>query len=117
MDKIKVIPITTPKEALTESIKIWTVIANSPDGTRKLDVVEGGYSKQCPLCHLVSQRVIYIDMPRHCQKYICPLYSDESGYCNEIGNPYYNWDNDTTATNAQAVLGQLMKAKEKLENE
>lgn len=96
--KIKVIAVPSAKISLGVAIDIWTAIANSPDGTKENDVVEEGYSCNCPLCEYYGNT---------CNN--CLI-----NFCGGNDAPYEIWYRNKTAANAQAVLDQLIEAKEKL---
>lgn len=93
MELIKVVEIKTSRQALKESIKIWKRISESPDGTLKRDIVEGGYSNNCPLCELFGSLSA-------CPG--CPI-----SFCLCGGEPYVIWQNNPTTENAKRVLEQL----------
>lgn len=101
MDKIKLRPLHTLKEALEASIEIWERLSESPDGTKKEDILESGYSCDCPLCDYVRSNCA-----------ICPI-SD----CLEIGQPYITWADNKTKSNAKAVLKQLQDALKEINND
>jgi len=107
-NKIPVVKLTSERQAILESIKIWTTLANSPDGTMKWDVLDCAnnsvhyYTNHCPLCTWHRYSI---------GRYACKQCLLKS--CKE-GSVYNEWMHDPTAKNAEKVLIALVKGLSEL---
>ena len=96
----------TPNEMRTACIKMWTWIANQPDGTTKIDWEQNHPEESQLLDNYYSCYTCLYDFhfgENDCTH--CPLgYIDDNYHCTNSGEPFQIWDDNHTAANAKAFL-------------